>query len=399
MKVTDLETFVVANPPPSYGGRYFVFVKLITDGRVTGIGEVYSLPFSPAVVESMIGDVFARHLLGRDPSGIERLWRDVYGTGYTLRSDLSMMGILSGLEMACWDILGKEAGRPVYELIGGRVWDRLRSYTYLYPEPGDESDVYLDPDLAAERAVAYAELGFTAVKFDPVGRYTAYDPEQPSQEVLDRVERFVRTVREAVGPRCDLLFGTHGQFSPSGALRVARRIEPYDPLWFEEPVPPENVDAMATVAQGTSIPVATGERLATKYEFREVLTRQAAQIIQLNLGRVGGILEAKKVAAMAEAHYAHIAPHMYAGPIEGAACIQLDTASPNFLIQEGIGRWDGFGAELLETPIRWEDGYLIPPTEPGLGVALNEEVARAHPYDGTDLHLDVHPDPRRQQSS
>ncbi|HSF84342.1 MAG TPA: mandelate racemase/muconate lactonizing enzyme family protein [Acidimicrobiia bacterium] len=391
MKIVDLETFVVANPPPSYGGRYFVFVKLTTDGGVTGIGEVYSVPFSPGVVESMIADVFARHLLDHDPTAIERLWRAVYATGYTLRSDLSMMAILSGLEMACWDIIGKEAGRPVYELLGGRVHDRLRTYTYLYPEDGDRTDVYADPDLAAQRAAQYADLGFTAIKFDPADRYTAFDPSQPSLESLDRIERFVRQIREAVGTRCDLLFGTHGQFSPSGALRVARRIEPYDPLWFEEPVPPENVDAMATVAHGTSIPVATGERLATKYEFREILTRQAAQILQPNLGRVGGILEAKKIAAMAEAHYAHVAPHMYAGPIEAAACVQLDTCSPNFLIQEGIRRWDGFHAELLHSPPTWEDGYLIPPTTPGLGVELDESVARAHPYEGSSLHLDVHP--------
>jgi 2-dehydro-3-deoxyphosphogalactonate aldolase len=391
VNVVDLETFIVANPPPGFGGRCFVFVKLSTATGVTGIGEVYSVPFRPAVVEDMIGDVFERHLLGHPASGIERLWRDVYGAGYTSRSDLSRMAILSGLEMACWDIVGKEADKPVYELLGGRVHDRLRTYTYLYPEPGDHSDVYVDPELAADRAASYAAAGFTAVKFDPVSDYTAYDPRQPSLEVLDRAERYVRLVREAVGTRCDLLFGTHGQFSPSGAIRLARRLEPHDPLWLEEPVPPENVDAMATVARATSIPIATGERLASKYEFREILGRGAAQIIQPNLGRVGGLLEAKKVAGMAEAHYAHIAPHVYAGPIEAAACVQLDTCSPNFLIQEGIGRWDGFQAELLETPLRWEDGYLIPPTGPGLGVSLDEEVARRHPYVGTDLHLDVHP--------
>ncbi len=391
MKVTGLEAFVVANPPPSYGGRYFVFVRLTTDGGVTGLGEVYSLPFSPAVVERMIGDVYARHLEGRDPHGIERLWRDVYAMGYTSRSDLSVMGILSGLEMACWDIIGKEAGRPVYELLGGRVWERLRTYTYLYPEPGDRADVYVDPELAAERAAHYADLGFSAIKFDPVSHYTADDPRQPALEILDRAERYVRLVREAVGSRCDLLVGTHGQFTPSGALRLARRLEPYDPLWFEEPVPPENVDAMAAVAKGTTIPIATGERLASKYEFRDVLVRQAAQILQPNLGRVGGLLEAKKVAAMAEAHYAQVAPHMYAGPVEAAACIQLDTATPNFLVQEGIRRWDGFHAQLLETPPVWEDGFVVPPAAPGLGIALNDDVARAHPYSGFDLHLDVHP--------
>ena len=368
MKITGLETFVVANPPPSFGGRYYVFVKLTTDAGISGIGEVYSLPFSPAVVEPMIEDVFQRHLLGADPFKIERLWRIVYSSGYTQRPDTSLIGILSGIEMACWDIIGKDTGKPVYELLGGRVHDTLRSYTYLYREQGDEVDVYLDPELAAERAAEYAALGFTALKFDPVSVYTALDPRQPSLEVLDRAERYVRLVREAVGSQCDLLFGTHGQFTPSGALRLAQRLEPYSPLWFEEPVPPENIDAMAVVAHGTTIPVATGERLATKYQFRDVLTAGAAQILQPNLGRVGGLLEAKKIAGMAEAHYAVIAPHLYSGPIEGAACIQLDTCSPNFLIQESIQRWDGFHAELLKTPILWEDGYIIPPTTPGLGV-------------------------------
>lgn len=394
MRVTNLETFVVANPPPSYGGRYFVFLKLTTDSGVSGIGEVYSLPFLPDTVTQMISDVFERQLLDRDPSQIERLWRDVYAMGYTSRSDLSVMGILSGLEMACWDIVGKEANRPVYELLGGRVHDRLRTYTYLYPDPGDTTDVYVDPDLAAGRAVEYVAQGFTAVKFDPVSLYTAYDPSQPTLETLERVEAYVGAIRDAVGPNVDLLFGTHGQFSPSGALRVARRIERFDPLWFEEPVPPENVEAMATVARGTSIPVATGERLATKYQFRDILVHQAAQILQLNLGRVGGILEAKKIASMAEAHYAHVAPHMYCGPVEAAACVQLDTCTPNFLIQEGIGRWDGFQAELLDIPLAWDDGFVIPPTSPGLGVTLNEDVAKQHPYTGRQLHLDVHPRPR-----
>ncbi len=390
MRITELETFVVANPPPAFGGRYFVFVKLTTDAGIAGIGEVYSLPFSPSVVEAMIADVFARHVLDTDPTQIELLWRNVYTMGYTGKSDLSVMGILSGFEMACWDIVGKDTGRPVYELLGGRVHDRLRSYTYLYRTDGDAVDVYLDPELAAERAAEYADMGFTALKFDPVSLYTALDPQQPSLGTLDRAERYVRLVREAVGGRCDLLFGTHGQFTPSGALRLAQRLEPYAPLWFEEPVPPENVAAMATVAAGTTIPVATGERLASKYQIREVLVAGAAQILQPNLGRVGGLLEAKKIAGMAEAHYAQIAPHLYSGPVEGAACIQLDTCSPNFLIQEGILRWDGFHAELLETPIEWEDGYIIPPTTPGLGVTLNESVARAHRYEETALHLDVH---------
>ncbi len=391
MKITGLEVFVVANPPPSYGGKYFTFVHVETDSGITGVGEVYSLPFHPVAVVPMIEDVFARHLEGHDPFEVERLWRAVYSMGYSSRADNAVMGILSGLEVACWDIIGKELGRPVFELLGGMVNRRLRTYTYLYPEPGDKTDVYLDPDLAAERSAEYAGRGFTALKFDPASLYTAYDPDQPSQETLARCERYVRSIREAVGGRCDLLFGTHGQFTAAGALRLARRIEPYDPLWFEEPVPPENVAAMAEVAHGTTIPVATGERLASKYEFREVLVAGAAAIIQPNLGRVGGLLEAKKVAAMAEAHYVQVAPHMYNGPIGAAASVQLDACSPNFLIQEGIGGWDGFWGDLVGGGLVWEDGFVTPPDEPGLGVTLDVELARAHPYDGDGLHLDVHP--------
>ena len=176
------------------------------------------------------------------------------------------------------------------------------------------------------------------------------------------------------------LLAPHGQTPTSSALRFAKRVEQYDPLWFEEPVPPENIDEMARVAQHTSIPVATGERLAGRFEFRQLLEAQAAAILQPALGRVGGIFEAKKIASMAEAYYAQIAPHLYCGPIEEAANIQLDVCSPNFLIQESIGRLDGFHADLLTKPLKWEDGYIIPPTEPGLGVELDEKVARAHAY-------------------
>ncbi len=295
--------------------------------------------------------------------------------------------------MACWDIVGKELGRPVYDLLGGRVHERLRAYTYLYPEEGDESDVYADPELAAERACQYVKQGFTAVKFDPVGPYSAFDPRQLSLQALDHTERFVKTLREAVGSDADLLFGTHGQMTPAGAIRLARRLEPYDPLWFEEPVPPDNVAGMAQVAHATSIPVATGERLTTKYEFAQVLEQRAAAILQLALSRSGGILEGKKIAGMAEAHHAQIAPHLYCGPIEGAANIQLDTCSPNFLIQESIETWGGFHAEILKEPMQFEDGHIIPPERPGIGVELNEEVAAAHPYEGQRLHLAPAEDP------
>jgi galactonate dehydratase len=392
MKIASLETFVVGNPPPYEGGRYFVFLKLTTDDGITGLGEVYTASFGPAALVAMIGDVFARHVAGADPFHIEALWRRVYGRGYSQRPDISLMGVLSGIEMAMWDIIGKSVGKPVYELIGGRVHERLRTYTYLYPDASEghaysDAAVYRDPDVAANRAAEFVEQGFTAVKFDPAGPYSVFDPRQPSLERLELSEAFCRRIREAVGTKADLLFGTHGQFTTSGAIRLARRLEPYEPLWFEEPTPPEMPEEMAKVARATSVPIASGERLTTKYEFARLLETGAASILQLNLGRVGGLLEAKKIAGMAETHYAQIAPHLYCGPVVGAANIHISAASPNFLILESIRDWTGFHADILKTPIRWEDGYVIPPTAPGLGVELNEDVARAHPYVGDELHL------------
>ena len=389
MKLDSVKVFVVGNPPPAYGGRYFVFLKLRTACGIEGVGEVYAATFGPKVVAAMIEDLFARRFAGRDPFRIEAIWRDSYGSGFTLRPDLSLMSVVSGLEMACWDIIGKAVDQPVYQLLGGKVHERLRSYTYLYPAEGEGEDFYHDPDRSAARAAEYVKLGFTGVKFDPTGGYSVFDPRQPTQEQLERTVRLVRKVREAVGVGADLLVGTHGQFSTSGAVRLARQLEPYDPLWFEEPVPPEMPEEMAKVARATSIPIATGERLTTKYEFARVLATGAANILQMNLGRVGGLLEAKKVAALAEVHYAQIAPHLYCGPVVGAANIQIAACTPNFLILESIQQWGGFHAEILKKPIRWEDGYVIPPDEPGLGVELDEAVALAHPYEGDGLHLEM----------
>ena len=390
MHITGLKTFVVGNPPPTTGGRYFIFLKLITSDGIEGVGEVYNATFSPDVVVRMIEDVFAHHVEGMDPFRIETLWRNVYGRGYSLRPDITLMGVLSGIEMALWDVNGKALGKPVCELLGGKVHERLRSYTYIYPQDGDansKSAVYEDPDAAAERAAHYLGLGFTALKFDPAGPYSSFDPRQPGLAALTRSETFCKRLREAVGDKADLLFGTHGQFTAAGAIRLARRLEPYDPLWFEEPVPPEMPEEMAKVARQTTIPIAAGERLTTKYEFARLLQAGAASILQMALGRVGGILEAKKIAGMAETHYAQIAPHLYCGPVEGAANVQLSACIPNFLILESIETWNGFHAEILTTPMRWEDGYVIVPGEPGLGIELNENVALAHPYTGADLHL------------
>ena len=183
-------------------------------------------------------------------------------------------------------------------------------------------------------------------------------------------------IRDAVGDDLEVGLGTHGQFSTSGAIRVASIFEEFNPFWFEEPVPPENVDEMARVAAHSSIPIASGERLVTKYEFNELLTKQAAQIIQLDVGQCGGILESKKIAGMAEAHFAMIAPHMYVGPISAAAAVQIDTCSPNFLIQEF--NINHLHSDILVDPIKFEDGFITPPTAPGLGIELNEAVVAKH---------------------
>jgi len=400
MKVASFETFVVANPPPSMGGRYFIFVKLVTDDGIVGYGEVYAATFSPDVVARMTEDVCERHIVGNDPHHIERMWRNVYGSGYTLRPDISLGSVLSGIETALWDIVGKAHGVPVYELLGGKVHDRVRAYTYLYPTVDEAADVYqdaavyTDPAVAGQRAAEEVEnLGFTAVKFDPAGPYTVYDGYMPPLEAIDRSVKFCAAIRDAVGTKADLLFGTHGQFTAAGAIRLAQALEPFDPLWFEEPVPPENVEEMARVARQTSIPIATGERLTTKYEFARVVEAQAAAILQPALGRCGGILEAKKIAAIAETHYVQMAPHLYCGPIEALANIQFATCTPNFLILEAIRDFGGFHNELLTTPIELVDGYVTPPTEPGIGADLDEDVARAHPWTGTALHLEMQETP------
>ncbi len=367
-----------------------MFLKLKTACGIEGVGEVYAATFGPQVIARMIEDLFERRFMGRDPFRIESMWRESYGSGFSARPDISLVGVLSGLEIACWDIIGKAVGQPVYNLLGGRVHERLRTYTYLYPKEGEGDDFYLDSERSAQRAAEYVKWGFTGLKFDPLGGYSAYDPRQPTQEALERTVRHMRLMREAVGRDADLLLGTHGQFTVSGATRLARHIEPFDPLWFEEPVPPDMPEQMALVARATTIPIATGERLATKYEFARVLACGAANILQMDLGRVGGLLEAKKIAALGEVHYAQIAPHLYCGPVVGAANIHIATCSPNFLILESILRWDGFQARLLKKPIEWQDGYVIPPSEPGLGVELNEAVALAHPYaEGGRLHLEM----------
>ena len=390
MQLNDLEIFITNNQTPGRGGKYFIFVKLVTVCGIVGYGEVYASSLHPKTMEIIINDIFQRYMYNENPHNIEIMFRRVYSSGFSQRPDPTMMGAFSGLEIACWDIVGKSLNQPIYNLLGGKVRTSLRSYTYLYPEgTQSETEFYSSASLSAEAALSAINKGFTAIKFDPAGPYTIFDGHQPSLTDLDLSEEFCRSIRSKIGSEADLLFGTHGQFTPSGAIRLARRLEKYDPLWFEEPIPPDSPRNMQIVAKNTKIPIATGERLTTKYEFSEVMRSGAASILQPALGRVGGIWEAKKVAIIAEVFGAQIAPHLYAGPIEWAANIQLSLTLPNFLLLESIGTGDGFQSKLLKSSINWESGFVFPPDAPGLGVELDEIIARDNPYTEDCLHLSM----------
>ena len=390
MKLSELEIFVVGNPPPGWGGRYFVFVKVTASNGLVGYGEVYSASVGPKAMRAVIEDVFERHMAGENPENTEMMFRRAYSSGFTQRPDLTVMGAFSGLEMACWDILGKAHERPVYALLGGLMNERIRSYSYLYPlAHHDLNTFWNDPQMTAESAAKMVEQGFTAVKFDPAGPYTVRGGHQPSLSDIERSVTICRRIRETVGNRADILFGTHGQFTTAGAIRLARRLEPYDPLWFEEPCPPDNLLEFANVARQCRIPVATGERLTTKAEFATLLRTGGVAILQPALGRSGGILETKKIAAIAESFNAQVAPHLYAGPVEWAANIQLAANIPNLLMVETIQTGGDFHRQLIGDTIRWEDGYIVPPTAPGLGIEFDEALARAHPWQGTGLHLEM----------
>ena len=397
MKLADLDVIVTAPPAPGWGGRYWLLVKVTTDTGIIGWGECYASSVGPEAMVAVIRDVFERHMVGENPENIELMFRRAYSSGFTQRPDLTVMGAFSGLEIACWDILGKDRDRPVWALIGGCVNERVRAYTYLYPMKHHALPAFWgDADMAAEAALDLVEKGYGAVKFDPAGPYTIRGGHQPSQYDIKASARFCERIREAVGPRADLLFGTHGQFTAAGAIRLAKAIEPFDPLWFEEPVPPDAPEAMGQVARATSIPIATGERLTTRAEFAVALAN-GASVLQPALGRAGGIWEARKIAMLAEAAGAQMAPHLYAGPVEWAANIHLSVAIPNLLIAETIET--PFHDALIKGAIRVESGYVPAPQSAGLGIEIDEALARAHPYTGDGLHLEMSSDPVRYDAA
>ncbi len=375
LKVTDVKTTVIENLPPYRGGRYLLFLEVETDEGITGLGEritgnTYSNRLGDLKSQISLIDEMARmHVIGQNPFNIERIWDQMYASRHDFRHpSLQLTPVLSAIEMALWDIVGKAVNQPIYNLLGGQYHEKLRAYAYM-PEGGFRED----PSKAGEIAAQLLEEGNSACKLDPFNPLYPIPRDIPLWDIEYAVKIF-ESIRDAVGNRMEVGIGTHGQLTTYSAIRVADMLEPYHPFWFEEPVPPENVEEMARVAAHTSIPIATGERLVTKYEFSNILEKQAAQIIQLDVGQCGGILEAKKIASIAEAHYAMIAPHMACGPIAASAAIQLDTCSPNFLIQEA--NQGPLHKVIFKEPVVYEKGYIIPPTGPGLGIELNEDVVK-----------------------
>jgi len=372
MKIVKIDTILIENILPYRGGRYWLFARLFTDEGIVGLGERptgHATNLDSQI--SLIKDLAEQFVIGSSPFDIETIWQRIFASRHDYRHPgLDSTPALSAIEMACWDIIGKALNQPVYNLLGGRYHDKLRAYAYM-PTEG----IWDAPEKAGEIAAKLVAEGNSACKLDPFMPLFPIPRDIPLK-TINQAAKIFKCIRDAVGDELEIGIGTHGQLTTYSAIRVAKALEEYSPFWFEEPVPPENVDEMARVAAHTNIPIASGERLVSKYEFAELLEKQAAQIIQLDVGQCGGILESKKIAGMAEAHYAMIAPHMYCGPVSAAAAVQLDTCSPNFLIQEY--NTNSLHSEIFKEPIRFEKGFIVPPTSPGLGVELDEEVVKRH---------------------
>lgn len=383
MILEKVEPYVVRVPEGNVGSKCFFFIRLVTDEGIYGWGETavqVCLHDIPATYPVLIREVFEAHVQGRNPFDREYLSKHLYQLLSQRHPDLIMMGLISAFDIACWDICGKVANLPIYQLLGGKYRSSMRSYSYIYP-PGDSTE----PAVVAQEALRMVEHGFTAVKYDPVPMRNDNDsgmpirPFQLSLATLRHVDATMAALRDAVGDNIDILVGTHGQMTTSSAIRLAKVLEPYNPLWFEEPVAQENTKEMAKVNRATTIPVSTGECLAGIFDFHRILEDGAAQILQPDLGACGGITEAKKIAALAETHYAEMAYHLWGGPVITAAALHLDTAIPNFLIQESIYDSNtGFFREILTEPIPWSDGYLLPIERPGLGIDFDCELLRRH---------------------
>lgn len=371
MKIIKLETFFVK--------PRWLFLKMTTDTGLVGWGEPI-VEGRARTVATAITEMKG-YLIGKDPRQIEAHWQAMYrGTFY--RGGAVLTSALSGIEQAMWDIKGKHHGVPVYDLLGGPCRERIRMYAGCHGRSLEQ---------AAEAARLRVAQGFTAIK---TALPTPVRNVETPAFVAEQAARLA-AMRDAVGPGVDIGIDFHGRVSPAMAIRLAEAFGPYHPMFIEEPCLPDNVDAMVRIARATTIPVATGERLFTRWGFRDVIEKQAAAILQPDVCHAGGILEVRKIAAMAEVYYASVAPHNPLGPIALAACLQVDAAIPNFLIQEHPGMDDGWdlGQGYLKHPFVIHKGYIDLPTGPGLGIEVDEQVVAERSYDGDwDTPRVYHPD-------
>ena len=367
MQITDIKTFLV-HPGKA---KNLCFVKIETDAGIHGWGECYTQSDRDLQIMAHV-DQIRRYLIGRDPTNIKHFIQMAYDDFAGRRGAMDYHCAVSGLEQAMWDIAGKAYGAPTHKLIGGACRDKIRVYANGW------SGGAPTPEALAERASQVIEMGFSALKFDPIpGRWRTFVGKDVERAAVENV----RAVRNAVGPDVDILVEMHRRLAPMHAVRIAQDIEQFRPFWYEEPVLAENIDALASVRQKINIPVVTGEELYTKFEFREVFEKQAADILNPDVCNVGGILELKEIAAMAEPYFVAISPHNFNSTTVGlAATIQVSAAIPNFLITEYFVNLEEFGRDIAVAPFEVEDGYIRLPDAPGLGIDLNEDRLAAYPY-------------------
>jgi galactonate dehydratase len=361
LKITDIQSFLV-----DAGGRNLCFVKVLTDAGIFGFGEAYSVGPDEATVAT-IKD-FKGWLLGKDPRNVEFLWASMYN--FTrFPGGAVINAAISGIEHALWDIAGKAAGLPVYMLLGGKCRDRVR----VYQSAGGRTPAQL-----AESAKALiAKYGYTAIKMAP---HPPGSQSMPYNAVTRAAGQRAEAVRNAVGPDIDLAFDAHATlFEPIRAAQMAEALKPAHPYFLEEPIRMENMDAMQTLKQRMQIPLATGECLYTKHDFRQLLSKQAADIVQPDVCLAGGIMELKKIAAMAEAHYVVVAPHNPMGPLATMVNVHFAACTPNFLILEYHPDDESPRKDLIKDPIMVKNGYLEIPNKPGWGYEVNEEAFRRYP--------------------
>ena len=367
MQISEM-TYYLVNPGK---GKNLCFVKLETDEGIHGWGECYTQSDRDIQITAHL-DALKRYLIGRDPSNIKHFMQVVYDDFAGRRGAMDLWSAVSGIEQAMWDILGKHLKTPVYTLLGGAVREKIRVYANGWG--GGEWD---SEDLAS-RAKKVVESGFTALKFYPVpGPWRTYI----SKDVEKQTIKNVRAVRDAVGQEIDILIEMHRRLAPMHAIKIAKEIEQYNPFWYEEPVLAENVNALTETKLRVNLPVVTGEELYTKFEFREIFEKRAADIINPDVCNVGGILELKEIAAMAEPYFIAVSPHNYNSTSIGlAATIQVSATIPNFLITEYFINFEEFSHKATYGQLSLKEGYIEIPKSPGLGIDLNEKVLNDYPY-------------------